>query len=103
MSLKIYLTKEREDKIIRPRYEPTTGEFLGLYVTIGFIIVRWHDGKHFVNYGYNENKSKLLYSIYNSRIPICFGGTMLVRYQLIFKSGEFDTDFSKLFFFFFLA
>ena len=46
MSLKIYLTKEREDKIIRPRYEPTTGEFLGLYETTGFVVIRGDEDEH---------------------------------------------------------
>ena len=41
-----YVRKEREVKIIRPRYKPTTGEFLDLYKTIGFIEVRGDDDEH---------------------------------------------------------
>ena len=93
-----YFFKEREVKIVRLRYEPTTGEFLGLYETIGYIVVRGDDNDHFLNYGYDQNKSKLLYSFYKRRIPNYFGGTMLIRHRAMFESGDLDTDFSRLFF-----
>ena len=43
--------KERENKTVRPRYEPTTGEFLGLYETTGFIAVRGDADEHVLSYG----------------------------------------------------
>ena len=46
-----YVCREREVKIIRPRYEPTIAEFLGLHKTIGFIAPRGDDNEHFLNYG----------------------------------------------------
>ena len=43
--------KERGNKTVRPRYEPTTGEFLGLYETTGFIAVRGDADEHVLSYG----------------------------------------------------
>ena len=84
-------------KIVRPRYEPATGEFLGLYKAIGFIVVKGDDNGHFLNYGYNENKSKLLYSLHKRRVPNNFGGTMFTRHILMVESGELDTEFSRFY------
>ena len=70
-----------------------TGKFVGLYKTIGFIVVRGDDN------GYDENKSKLLYLFYKGRISNPLGGIMLTRHRVLFESGELDTDFSKLYFF----
>ena len=66
--------KEREAKMVRPKYEPTTGRFLGLYKTVSLTVVRGDDDEHFLNYGYDENKSKRLYSFYKRRIANSFGG-----------------------------
>ena len=63
-----YVCKEREVKLIRLRYDPSTGDFLGLYETIGFPLVRGDEEEHFLNYGFDDNKSKLLYSFYKRRI-----------------------------------
>ena len=57
-----YVCKEREVKMVRPRYEPTTNQLLGPYKTIDFIVVRGDADEHSLNYGHDENKSKLLYS-----------------------------------------
>ena len=54
-----YVFKDREVKMTRPRYDPVTGEFLGLYDTIGFLVSRGNDGKHFLSYGCDENNSKV--------------------------------------------
>ena len=35
-----YVLKENEVKMIRPKYNAETGEFLGLYETVGFMVVR---------------------------------------------------------------
>ena len=35
-----YVCKEREIKMYRPRHDPVTGQFLGLYESLGFIVVR---------------------------------------------------------------
>ena len=92
-----YICKERKVQFGRPRYNPTTGEFLGLYETISFLIVRGNEDEYFLNYGFDENKSKLLYYFYKRRIPNFFwGGTLFTRSRIMFESGELSTDFSKV-------
>ena len=76
-----------------------TGDFLGFYETISFLVVRGDEEEHFLNYGFDENNSKLLYSFYKRRIRNSFGGTMFNQHRIMFKSGELDINFSKLYFF----
>ena len=64
----VFVFKERKVKLIRPRYEPSNVEFLILYETIGFVIVHGDEDEHFLNYGFDDTKSKLLYSFYKRRI-----------------------------------
>lgn len=54
--------------MVRPKYNPDTGEFLGLYETVGIIVVRGSPKELFFNYGYDRKKSKVLYSHYRRRI-----------------------------------
>ena len=45
----------------RPKYNPETGEFLRLYETVGFMVVRRSPEEVFFKYGYDKDKSKVLY------------------------------------------
>ena len=74
-----YILKENEVKMIRPKYDAETGEFLGLYKNFGFIVVRGSPDEVFFNYGYNKDKSKVLYSPYRRRIPNSFSRTIFNR------------------------
>ena len=69
-----YVLKEREVKLISPKYEPSTGEFLGLYETIGFIIVRGDEDEHFLNYRIDDNNSKF--------------STLFIREEFLMPSEE---------------
>ena len=57
-----YILKENEVKMVGPKYNPKTGEFLGLYENVGFIVVRGSPEEVFFNYGYDKEKSKVLYA-----------------------------------------
>ena len=47
-----YVLKENEVKMIRPKYNIETGKFLGLYETVGFMVVRGSPEEiFFFNYG----------------------------------------------------
>ena len=59
-----YVLKENEVRIVRPKCNPETEEFLGLYETVGFMVVRGSPEEVFFNYGYDKDKSKVLYSHY---------------------------------------
>ena len=71
-----YTLKENEVKMVRPRYDPETSEFKGLYKTIGYLVVRGFPEGVFFNYGFDKEKSKVLYSYYRKRIPNSFSGTI---------------------------
>ena len=73
--------------------------FLAFIKNIGFIVVRGDEDEYFVNYGYNENKSKLLCFFYKHRIPNSLSGTTFTHHRAMLESGEYDTEFSKLYFF----
>lgn len=50
-----------EVKMYRPENDVATGQFLGLYKTVGLMVVRGDDDDTFFNYGFDKEKSKLLY------------------------------------------
>ena len=55
-----YVLNENKVKIIRLKYNAETGEFLGLYKTVGFMVVRGSPGEVFFNYGYDKEKPKVI-------------------------------------------
>ena len=58
--LSTYEFKDWEVKLFRQRYDPITGTFLGLYETLGYIMVRGDTDEHFLDYGYSKKDSSLL-------------------------------------------
>ena len=55
-----YKLTEDEVKILRPRYNLTTGEFLAIEYSVGIITVRNDPNEQFFNYGYNKENDKVL-------------------------------------------
>ena len=92
-----YVCKDREVKIYRPCCDIATGQFLSLYETIGYLMVRGDDDEHFLSYGYFEKN--ILYSYHKRRIPNSFVGTLFNRHRLLFETGQLQTDFSNLYYF----
>ena len=72
----MFVKKGKLKCIARPRYDPTTGQFLGLYESLGFIVVRQDPDRHFMDYGYCKKNSKMLHSYHKRRIPSSFSGTL---------------------------
>lgn len=94
-----YSLKEDEVKMVRPKYNIETGEFLGIYETVGYIIVRVSPEEVFFNISFDKEKSKFLYSHYRRRILNVFCRTMYNRHRTMVQSGELESDFSHLYFF----
>ena len=67
--------------MFKPKYDPEKGEFKGLYKTIGYLVVIGSPEEVFSNYGYDREKSKVLYSHYRRRIPNLFPGTIFTRHR----------------------
>ena len=84
--------------MIRPCYDSETGHFKGLYETIGYVVVRGSPEEVFFNYGYDCEKSKILYLHYERRIPNSFSRT-INRYRTMIESGKVEVDFSNNYFF----
>ena len=91
-----YVLKENEMKMVRPKYNPETGEFFELYGTAGFMVVRESPDEAFLNYGYDKEKSKVLYSHYRRRISNSFSSTIFNCHHVIIESGKADTKFSNI-------
>ena len=85
--------------MIRPKYNAQTGEFLGLYETVGFMVVRGSLDDVFFNYGYNKDKSKVLYLHYKRRIPNSFSGTIFNRHRVMVETDDIDSEFSNIYLF----
>ena len=97
LDISSYTLKENEVKMVKPQQDPKTGEFKGLYKTVGFLVVRGSTEEVFFNYGYEKKKSKILYSHYRRKIPNFFSGTIFNRHRTMI--GEVEGKMSNIFFF----
>ena len=97
-NIRSYECKEDEVKYEKDRYEKDTGKFIGLYETIGFLVVRGDSAEVFLSYGYDNEKSKILYSNFKHKIPSSFSGTLSNRHIRLIESSD-NLQMSQLFFF----
>ena len=98
--LKNYQLKSDKAKLIKPKYDPVSGQFLGLSKSLGYLTVRGDEQEHFFDYGFNKENSKILYSTHKMKIPNSFSTTIFNRHRIQYESGAFsETDFSDVFFF----
>ena len=81
-----YVCKDCEVKYCRSRHDVSTGQFLGFCETARFLVVRGENDEHFLNDGFCEENSKVLYSYYKRRIPNSFAGTLFNRHRLLFET-----------------
>ena len=96
--LKNYECQSNEAKIYHPKYDTVSGEFLGLFQTLGYLTVWGDSGECFLGYGYSEGNSKILYSHYKMKILNSFLGSMFYRHRIQFES-ILNTDSSNIYFF----
>ena len=97
--MKNYVPKSDELKIIKPKHDPVTGQFLGLIESLSNVTVR-DEQVHFFVYGYNKENSKILYNTHRMKIPNSFSTTIFNRHRIQYESGAVsEPDFSKVFFF----
>ena len=97
--LKDYVPKDNEAKIVRPKYDVVSGQFLELVETLGYLTVRGDESECFFDYGYSKDNSKVLYSMHKMKIPNSFCATIFNRHRIQHEAGAlWDTDFYKIFF-----
>ena len=98
--LENYVPKNNEAKIIRPKYDPVSGQFLGLVQTLDYLTVRGDDQECFFDYGFSKESSKVVYSTRKMKISNSFSSTIFNRYRIQFEAGALsETEFSNVFFF----
>ena len=85
--------------MVRPQYNPKTGEFKGLYETVGFLVVRGSPEEVFFNYGYDKEKPETLFSHCRRKIPNSFSRTIFNRHRTMIESEEVEVEMSNIFFF----
>ena len=73
------------------------GQFMGLYETLRYLMVRGDSDECFLDYGYLKQNSKILHSYHRKRMPNSFSGIFLNRHRVQYDSGALNTGFSKLF------
>ena len=57
--LKNYTPKKNEAKIVRPKYDVVSGQFLVLVETLAYLTVRGDERECFFDYGYTKENIKL--------------------------------------------
>ena len=94
-----YELKDDEVKILRSRYDPLSGEFLGIEYCVGVITVRNDTEEQFFDYGYTKDNSKILYSTKKVKIPSSFKSTVFGIYKNKYE-GVFSDELSSRKFFY---
>ena len=91
---------ENEVKILRPKYDPVSSEFLGIEYCVALITMRNDQDEQFFDYGYNKQNAKVLYSTKKMKIPSSFTTTIFGQHKTQYEGAAFnDQKFSKLFFY----
>ena len=76
-----YQFKENECLLYVPLYKTKNGLFRGLGKRLGYITLRGDKNETFFSYGYNSEKSKLLYCSMKQPIPNIFQCTSFKKHQ----------------------
>ena len=98
--LQNYQLKTDEVKLIKPKYDPVSAQFLGLIQTLGYLTVCGDEQEYFFDYGFNKENSKILCSTHKMKITNSFTITIFNRHRIQCERGAFsETDFSNVFFF----
>ena len=95
-----YVLNNGEVKILRSRYDPVSGEFLGIEYCIAVITVRNDPEEQFFDYGYSKDNSKTLYSTRKVKIPSSFKSTVFGIYKNKYEGGAFSDELSSRIFFY---
>ena len=67
--IEMYECKKNEAKLIKCLYDQTTDNSLELRKELAYIVLCGDSMECFFSYGYNEKKSKVLYSVAKDKIP----------------------------------
>ena len=97
--IKNYMCEKDEVIYYRPRYDKDTSKFLGLYETVGFLMVCRDPYEVFLSREYDRENSKVLYSSFKKKIPSSFNAPLFNEHIVLIKIAD-NNGMSQLFFFF---
>ena len=98
--LESYVLNDDEVKILRSRYDPVSGEFLGIEYCIAVITVRNDSEEQFFDYRYSKDNSKTLYSTRKVKIPSSFKSRVFGICKNKYEGGAFSDELSSRIFFY---
>ena len=86
-------------KMYVPMYENKNGKFLGVKETAGYVMLRGDWDETFWTYGFDEEKSSVLYCYSKQPMPNVFKGTVFNAYSNEILNERDRNKFSKIFFY----
>ena len=92
-----YVCKDNKIKLLYPMYDTKNGKFLGVEKQLAAISVRGDEEELFLSYGYNKEKSKVLFLSQKVRLPNIFVSTAFKKHKDFLKSDD-KGESSTLFF-----
>ena len=100
IDLDSYEFKKNECLLYVPCYNKETGLFQGVKKTIGYITLRGDKDEVFFSYGYDEDKSKVLYCSFKQTMPNIFNATAFKKHhQFLLDEKSNEKDSSSLYLF----
>ena len=94
-----YECQANEVKLLSCIYDLETGDFKGLRQQLAYIVLRGHENELFLSYGFNQNKSQILYSYSKQQIPKAFISTSFKKHFNEIMNEKRNEDSSSLFYF----
>ena len=93
-----YVLKENEVILNIPLYNTKTGHVRGVKKWLAFIMIWGDPGEVFFSYGYDEERSEVLYSSFKHPLPNIFQGTVFKKHAKTLIEEEQTQETSKPFF-----
>ena len=94
-----YVCLPNEVKLLSCVYDLETGEFKGLREQLAHIVLRGDEEEIFFSYGFDKNKSKILYSYSKQEIPDAFISTSFKKHFNEIMNEKRNEASSSLFYF----
>ena len=93
-----YKLKENEVIPYVPLYNTKNGYFRGVKKWLAYIMVQGDSDETFSSYGYDQERSKIMYSSFKHPLPNIFQGTLFKKHTKMLIKEKQTEDSSKLFF-----
>ena len=95
-----YVCKDNEVRLYTCMYDLQTGKFIGLRCEVAFIVLRGDERELLLSYGFDTEKSSVLYSSSKQKIPDAFISTSFKKhYSENMNERREKEDFSTLFYY----